>query len=88
MVIPEDTGNQDKDSYPPDRPDQSASDSAWCWPSFDDEKSEESVAASRAMTFGSDQWDVEVVPGKAPDGDDRMSQAIEILLNASVHPRQ
>ncbi len=35
-----------------------------------------------------DQWRVEVVPGPAPDATGRMSQAIEILLNASAHPRQ
>ena len=35
-----------------------------------------------------DQWSIEVVPAPGPDATDRMSQAIEILLNAAAHPRQ
>ena len=88
MVIPEDTGDQHKDGHSPDPPDQRAPDCACCWPSVNDEMSEESAAASEAMTFSRDQWDVEVVSGTAPDATDRMSQAIEMLLNAAAHPRQ
>ena len=34
-----------------------------------------------------DQWYVEVVPGRVSDAANRMSRAIEILLDAAAHPR-
>ncbi len=59
-------------------------------PSFSPESGhlDDPTSDSTEAGLSKDRWRVEIVPGPAPDGDDRMSQAIEILLNASARPRQ
>ncbi len=80
MVIPEGTGDRREDSNPPTPPDQKASDYAGCWSSLDEEKSEESAAASVEMAFSRDLWDIVVALTKTSDGANRFTRAINIIL--------
>ena len=86
MERPEDNADRLEDSALPG--DSGASNGHF--PSFSPESGhlDDPASDSTETVLPKNQWSVEVVSGHAPDADDRMSQAIEILLNASARPRQ
>lgn len=84
MELPGDNADRSEDHKLPDEGGVSDGRDSSFFP--DTGHPEGSATGSGEIELPQDEWIVEVVQGRAPDAANRISRAIEILLDAAAHP--